>query len=184
MAHRTLAAVLILIAVIFIAVTVKAQQSSKPFTQDQVQALVRDGLADETGAKALEQRGVDFAPTEEFIQSLKSAGASDAFVAALRAVAPGLSPAHCSGGVPTAGRRSETAATKAASSEAASPDAQKAINQIQVFALLAGQVPSHRVGMLVQERGIDFDPTEDFIQNLKTAGANDALVTALPRLSG
>jgi len=28
---------------------------------------------------------------------------------------------------------------------------------VQVFALLAGQVPSHRVTMLVQERGIDFE---------------------------
>jgi hypothetical protein len=28
-------------------------------------------------------------------------------------------------------------------------------DQVQVFALLVGQVPSHRVTMLVQERGID-----------------------------
>jgi hypothetical protein len=70
-----------------------AQQ--KPFSQNQVQALVRDGLGDETGAKALEQRGIDFAPTEDFIRSLKAAGASEAFLAALRAaVAPGLSPAQ------------------------------------------------------------------------------------------
>jgi hypothetical protein len=37
-----------------------AQQ--KPFTQDQVQGMVRDGLGDETGAKALEQRGNEFDP--------------------------------------------------------------------------------------------------------------------------
>ena len=39
--------------------------------------------------------------------------------------------------------------------------AKKPLNQVQVFALLAGQVPSHRVTMLVQERGIDFEPTDD-----------------------
>jgi hypothetical protein len=44
--------------------------SAKPFTQDQVQGMVRDGLGDETGAKAIEQRGIDFAPTEDFLQSL------------------------------------------------------------------------------------------------------------------
>ena len=37
-----------------------AQQ--KPLTQDQVQGLVRDGLGDESGAKLIEQRGIDFAP--------------------------------------------------------------------------------------------------------------------------
>ena len=37
-----------------------AQQ--KPLTQDQVQGLVRDGLGDESGAKFIEQRGIDFAP--------------------------------------------------------------------------------------------------------------------------
>ena len=47
-----------------------AQQ--KPFTQEQVTNMVRDGLGDDTGAKAIEQRGIDFAPAEDFIQSLKA----------------------------------------------------------------------------------------------------------------
>jgi hypothetical protein len=60
-----------------------AQQ--KPFTQDQVQGLVRDGLGDESGAKLIEQHGIDFVPAEDFLQSLKAAGASEAFLQALRA---------------------------------------------------------------------------------------------------
>jgi hypothetical protein len=51
-----------------------------PFTEDQVQGMVRGGLGDEAGAKALEQRGIDFAPTEDFLQSLKAADASEAFL--------------------------------------------------------------------------------------------------------
>jgi len=47
-----------------------AQQ--KPLTRDQVQGLVRDGLGDESGAKLIEQRGIDFAPAEGFLQSLKA----------------------------------------------------------------------------------------------------------------
>jgi hypothetical protein len=91
-----------------------AQQ--KPLTQDQVQGLVRDGLADESGAKLIEQRGIDFAPAEDFLQSLKAAGASEAFLRALRTA-----------------KQPEPASAK------------KPLNQVQVLALLAGQVPSRRV---------------------------------------
>jgi hypothetical protein len=72
---------------------VRAQQ--KPFTQEQVSNMVRAGLGDDSGAKPIEQRGIDFAPSEDFIQTLKAAGASEAFLKALRAaVTPGLSPAR------------------------------------------------------------------------------------------
>jgi predicted NAD-dependent protein-ADP-ribosyltransferase YbiA (DUF1768 family) len=49
---------------------------------------VRDGLGDESGAKLIEQRGIDFSPAEDFLQSLKAAGASEAFLKALRAANP------------------------------------------------------------------------------------------------
>jgi hypothetical protein len=106
-----------------------AQQ--KPLTRDQVQGLVRDGLGDESGAKLIEQRGIDFAPAEDFLQSLKAAGASEAFLKAL-----------------SAAKRPEPASAK------------KPLNQAQVFALLAGQVTSPRVAMLAKERGIDSEPRE------------------------
>ena len=125
-----------------------AQQ--KPFTQDQVRALVRDGFGDESGAKLIEQRGIDFAPAEDFFQTLKAAGASEAFLKALRAAKP-----------------PEPASAK------------KPMNQVQVFALLVGQVPSHRVTMLVQERGIDFEPTDDYLQEVRLAGGEDELISAL-----
>jgi len=64
----------------------RAQQ--KPFTQEQVSNMVRAGLGDETGAKAIEQRGIDFTPAEDFLQTLKAAGASEAFLKALRAARP------------------------------------------------------------------------------------------------
>jgi hypothetical protein len=68
--------------------------------------MVRDGFGDESGAKLIEQHGIVFAPSEDFIQTLKAAGASGAFLKALRAaVAPGLSPAHAAlkGGSTTGG---------------------------------------------------------------------------------
>jgi hypothetical protein len=50
--------------------------------------MVRDGFGDESGAKLIEQHGIDFAPAEDFCQTLKAAGASEAFLAALRAARP------------------------------------------------------------------------------------------------
>ncbi len=151
---------------------------AKPFTQEQVVSMVRDGFGDESGGKLIEQRGIDFAPSEDFYQTLKAAGASEAFLNALRAavaprlspagnVAPGFSPAPADlaaslprhGGVKPPLRH---AALKGASTTAGpSASAKNPLNQVQVFALLAGQVPGHRVTMLVQERGIDFEPTDD-----------------------
>jgi hypothetical protein len=58
-----------------VSATTATSSPAKPFTQDQVQGLVRDGLGDESGAKLIEQRGIDFAPAESFLQSLQAAGA-------------------------------------------------------------------------------------------------------------
>ena len=124
--------------------------AAKPLTQDQVQGLVRDGLGDESGAKLIEQREIDFAPAEDFRQNLKAAGANEAFLDAARAAKP---------------------------PEAVS--AKKPLNQVQVFALLAGGVPSHRVAVLVQERGIDFEPTNDYLQEVRLGGGEDELISAL-----
>jgi hypothetical protein len=45
-----------------LAIALPASAQQKPFTRDQVQGLVRDGLGDESSAKLIEQRGIDFAP--------------------------------------------------------------------------------------------------------------------------
>lgn len=134
MLRRSFVSILILVIPMILTQSTRAQQKpvapgfspAKPFTQDQAQGLVRDGLGDESGAKLIEQRGIDFAPAEDFLQSLKTAGANEAFLKALRAAKP-FEPAS----------------------------AKKPLNQVQVFALLAGQVASHRVAMLVKERGIE-----------------------------
>lgn len=53
--------------------------------------LTPNGLGDESGAKRLELRGIDLAPAEDFVQTLKTAGASEAVLKALRAVKPRVS---------------------------------------------------------------------------------------------
>jgi hypothetical protein len=137
-----------------------ATTPAKPFTHDQVQAMVRDGFGDDSGAKLIEQRGIDFAPSDDFIQTLKAAGASEAFLNALRAaVTPGLSPARNVAPTFRSAHADLKVSATTATSEPAS--AKKPLNQVQVFAFLTGQVVSHRVAMLVQQRDIDFEPTDD-----------------------
>jgi len=129
---------------------VRSQQT--PLTQRQVESLVSSGLGDESGAKIVEERGIDFAPGGDFLQSLKTAGASDAFIEALR---------------------------KAERPRPLRGTATKPLNQVQIFALLTGGVPSHRVAMLIDERGIDFSPTNVYLEEVKLAGGQDDLVRAL-----
>ena len=91
--RRPFVTILILVIAMILTLPVWAQQKpvapgsslAKPFTQEQVSNMVRAGLGDESGAKLIEQRGIDFAPAEDFLQSLKAAGASEAFLKALRA---------------------------------------------------------------------------------------------------
>ena len=95
--------VTILMIVMPLILTLPVQAQQKPFTREQVVSMVRDGFGDESGAKLIEQRGIDFAPSEDFLQSLKTAGASEAFLKALRAAKPlrdqhgRISGALCSG---------------------------------------------------------------------------------------
>ena len=42
--------------------------------------MVRAGLGDDSGAELIEQRGIDFAPTDDLMQNLKTQGASESFL--------------------------------------------------------------------------------------------------------
>lgn len=53
------------------------------------------------------------------------------------------------------------------------------LTKAQVLALLAGDVPSSRVAMLVQEHGIGFTSNDTFLDQVRKAGGEDDLVQAL-----
>ncbi|HLY59523.1 MAG TPA: tetratricopeptide repeat protein [Terriglobia bacterium] len=129
-----------------------AQQ--KPLTKDQVVNLVKNQFGDKSGARAIKQRGIDFEPTDDFIQSLKDAGADDDFIHALQEAKPASKPAS-------------------------NPAVKKPLTQTQILALLTGSVPSHRVSMLVQDRGIDFVPKEDFLGEVSRGGGDADLLKTL-----
>jgi tetratricopeptide (TPR) repeat protein len=56
---------------------------------------------------------------------------------------------------------------------------QPPLTHTQVVALLAGDVPSSRVTMLVQQRGINFTSTDAILDQVRKAGGDDDLVAAL-----
>jgi hypothetical protein len=128
--RRAFVTIIFLSIPVIFAPPLTAQQ--KPFTQEQVSKMVQAGLGDDSGSKLIAQRGIDFAPSDDFIQTLKIAGASEAFLSALRtAKAPGLSPA---GNVaPTF--RSAHADLKVSATSAAPASEKKPTNQVQVFPL-------------------------------------------------
>jgi hypothetical protein len=53
------------------------------------------------------------------------------------------------------------------------------LSQVQVISLVAGQVPNHRIAMLVNERGIDFEPQQDYLEQVSRGGGDDELIRAL-----
>jgi len=55
----------------------------------------------------------------------------------------------------------------------------KPLDQIQVLGFLAGKVYSTYLAMLVEQRGIEFEPTDDFLQILLAAGAEEGLLDAV-----
>ncbi len=127
------------------------QRQLKPLSKDQVVGLVRDGLADESGGRLVKDRGLDFVPSQEFAEDLRKEGAHDAFIKAV------LEAPHPTG----------------------APQPNRALNRAQVMALVKAGIPSSRVAILARERGIDFEPSDDFLQQLRTAGAGQDVVDAL-----
>jgi TonB family protein len=55
----------------------------------------------------------------------------------------------------------------------------KPLGDKEIVMLLAEDVPSENIVRTVQERGIDFQPTGDYLQQLRSDGAKDVLIDAL-----
>jgi len=57
--------------------------------------------------------------------------------------------------------------------------AQKPLTKAQILELLGGYVPSSRLATLVEERGIDFEPADDYFREVRAAGGQEVLIEAL-----
>jgi len=90
---------LLISIVLFSAVALAAapQTAKEPLTRDQVMALVKGSVPSARVIELVRQNGIGFTPTEDFLRTLRSAGADPALIDALRAASPAKTPD--SGGV-------------------------------------------------------------------------------------
>lgn len=75
-----------LLALAFVTAPSIAQQ--RPLTKTQVDDLVAGGLDSQQIAKAVRERGLDFQATDEYLSTLRTKGATQALIDALRATTP------------------------------------------------------------------------------------------------
>jgi formylglycine-generating enzyme required for sulfatase activity len=122
-------------------------QAEKPLTKDQIMRLVKAGMDNTQLAKAVGERGIDFEPTDDYVEALRKAGAQDVLIHALHAARP------------------------------------QPLTEDQVLQLVAGGVPSQRAAALVTQRGVDFTASDQYLDTLRTAGADDTLLTAVRQAS-
>lgn len=193
---KTLTLTLLVMGLVF---APQSWAQDKPFTQQQILDMVRAGLGNDEGAKLLLQRGIDFEPTPGFLKRLKSAGAKDSFVKALRANEP-LSQVDVnhmvkaglgedSGAQMVTQRGLDFAPTEAYIQTLKTAGAKdvflKAVrdrmplNQVQIVAQLAADTPSPAVAALVKNRGINFAVKDDYLQEVHLAGGDDDLAAAI-----
>lgn len=118
-------------------------ETANPLSDKDILLLLAGDVRSETVANMVRQRGVTFKPTDEYFERLRSSGAKDELIDALRAFAA------------------------------------KPFSRDQLLQALASGGDSSQIGKGVQERGIDFDPTEEDFGKLRTAGASESLLRAI-----
>ena len=136
----------LLLLFVFVAAPVPARvqpTDRKPLSKAQVQELVAAGVTSGKLAEIVEERGVDFSPTEELLDALRKEGAEPILLDAL--LAARLKP----------------------------------LTKTEVLRLLATGTPSTQLVTVVEQRGIGFELTEENLDTLQVAGADDAVLKAL-----
>jgi hypothetical protein len=114
-----------------------------PLDKDLLRELVAAGTDGLALAKAVIERGIDFQPLADYLQSLQAVGAAEALLKALRVARP------------------------------------RPLGKDQLLGLLTGGVANERVSSLVQRQGINFKPHEEYLETLRIAGADEAVIKAV-----
>jgi hypothetical protein len=83
-----IAALVFLVFLTVFAAPALPQEASKPMNKNQVMALLKAGMENQELAKKVEQFGIDFEPTDEYLQALRQAGAQEVLIQALRTAHP------------------------------------------------------------------------------------------------
>jgi TonB family protein len=153
---------------------------TKPVTKQQIKDLVAAGMNSAKLAPILVRRGINFDPTSADLTALRRAGATEALITAL-----GNAPQFASSGsvlpgwpdreVPPhrpAGRKSRPASSGSAP-----------LDKSKLLHLVIRGTPSARTLDVVETAGLDFTPTEEFLDTLQIAGADEAVRAAVRSLA-
>ena len=111
--------------------------------------MVKFGLDSGELAKRIKERGIDFELTDDYVQSLRRAGAQDVVVQAL-------------------------VRSSALGQESGPPLAND-----QVMRLVKFGMDGTEVAKRIKERGVDFEPTDDGLETLRKAGAQEPVIQAI-----
>jgi formylglycine-generating enzyme required for sulfatase activity len=184
---------------------------AKPLTREQLMSLVAAGVDSDQLAQTVAARGIGFEPAGADFEQLRKAGAQPALLKVvadlalgqsrgplrrdllLQLVIAGVSYEQIIQAVSERGLESPLGAGDFDSlkQSGASEALVRAVREVnprplttdQVLGLVSGGVPSARAATLIKLRGIDFNPTDDYLETLRIAGADDSLLQTVREAS-
>ncbi len=145
-------------AILFMVLTVacgsigSAQNNRVPISKEEALRLLRGDVTPRRVAELARERGIEFQITPSTQEELRAAGADNDLIRFLHTLAP-----------------KSTLQTAA----------QRPLDQVEILGLLVSTESSAYLARLVRQRGIDFEPSDKFISELKDAGAETVLTDAL-----
>ena len=182
------------------------QTSRKPLSKAELLDLVTRAVPKVAIAEVVQRDGIAFEPSEEVLNEFRKAGADDGVIAALRAswhpecpvplsdkdilvLAEHMPSEKTVNMVRRCGIRFQpsdeylqgllSSGAKGELIEALRTSAKRPFSRSYLFRLLAAGEDAGQMGKGVQERGIDFDPTEEDLAKLHGAGAPESLFQAI-----
>ncbi len=179
----------------------------KPLTRSQLQQLVAAGMDNQRLAKTVEERGIDFELSGDYLASLREKGALPVLLRAVGNVGlkkgqypldkdmvrelltAGIDSLALAKAVMERGidfqpvteylQGLQTAGAVEALLKALREALPKPLGKDQLLGLLASGVAKERVRSLVQHRGISFKPSEEYLETLRIAGADEGVIRAV-----
>ncbi len=176
----------------------------KPLTESQLQQLVAAGMDNERLAKTVEERGINFELSGDYLASLRQKGALPVLLRAVgnvglrkgqypldkdllsELVTAGFDSLALAKAVIGRGIDFQPLADYLQGLQAAgAPEVllkalrealPKPLGSDQLLGLLTSGVADERVASLVKRRGINFSPSEEYLETLRIAGADEAVI--------
>ena len=179
----------------------------KPLTREQLVRLVAAGMDNEQLTKTLAERGIGFELTVEDLQNLRKKGAQPELLKAVAEAGLAYSReplnkdmlSHLVGAGADSAKLAQAVQERGIDSALSSEDLDglkqlganeallralreanpRPLNSDQVLKLVTGGVARERAATLVKRRGVDFNPTDEYMETLRIAGADEELLQTI-----